>query len=100
MNAVKFFFSITFFFLFAVAAQAQTLQDITNYDNTEIISSTIDVEQTQTNLISENKNIKAVQPAESNTTRTNTTKTETNTYSFYFNHKQFLKPVYRKSAYC
>ena len=94
------FFSFSFFLFFAIAAQAQTHQGITNYDNTEITSPTIDVEQTQTNLISKDQNKKAVQPAESNTTRTNTTKTETNTYSFYFNHKQFLKPVYRKSAYC
>ena len=95
MNTVKFFFAFVLFFSCTIAAPAQTQQD-TNYDNTSLTISKIDIEQTQiTVTLEDQKN------TVSNTTSTSsTTKTEADTYVFNFNHKQFLKPIIRKRAYC
>ena len=98
MNTVKFFFA-SFFFFFTLAMNAQT-QVETNYDSTEITTPTIDVEQTQTIITLENQTSNSAKTIETNTILNNSTKTSTNTYAFSFNHKQFLKPIIRKRAYC
>ena len=102
MNA-KYFFSATFlifcffFFFFALTMNGQTQAEI-NYDNTSFTTQTIDVEQTP--IVHTLENQTNTTTIRTNTILNNTTETTTNTYVFYFNHKQFLKPVYRKSAYC
>ena len=103
MNAIKFFFAIVFFCSFNLISQAQTQQDLNNYDNKVITVSDLDVAQTQTKMTLKNQTKTAEQLSginASNTSINNISKISTSTYVFNFNHKQFFKPVIRKSAYC
>lgn len=101
MNIIKTITTLLFFVSFTFATQAQISQI-----NSTSETSTNDLEQELSNTDQENYNNTATfLPAESNITDTKTSNTntliiDTNTYAFSFNHKQFLKPVFKKSAYC
>ena len=103
MNSTKFFFLIIFFFSTQVVSYAQAeLNTISPEAGVTTTSVTEDsMEETIVAIIENN----AV-TTESNTTLstgsniTNTTSSPSNDYVFYFNHKQFMRPIVRKTALC
>ncbi len=96
MNITKIFFTLVFFFTMGLTSQAQVQNNNTDNDGATALAKKTEIKLGQieeTLAIESNTYTKA----ESNIT---TTTPKTESYAFYFNHKQFLKPVIRKSALC
>ena len=89
MNSTKSFFTLVLFFTFGFFTQTRAANTVPAIKVPAL--HTITIEQTPSRT-------KTNRPAESNTAPTKTQQTQS--YSFYFKYKQFMKPVVRKSALC
>ena len=100
MNNTNIIFTLFFFFSFGIVSQAQVENHVSN-NMDKFVPLQTSVQGDDESATESNTTTKT----ESNTT----TKTESNTtsadqvpatYVFYFNHKQFMRPILRKSALC
>ncbi|MEO1260042.1 MAG: hypothetical protein AAFZ15_14710 [Bacteroidota bacterium] len=102
MNITKIFFTLVFSFSISFVAQANNTTPATGESAEVAVNKEVKINQVEENVaIGTNTQV----PAKSNKTNIITINTETNTEQteslvFSFNHKQFLKPVFKKSALC
>jgi hypothetical protein len=98
MNNTNFFFTLVFFFSFGFVSQAQVEINVPIMEGTTFTVNNDVQELTQAEEV-----IEIESTTESNTTsntESNITTADSATYAFYFNHKQFMRPILRKSALC
>ena len=106
MSNIKFFFTFILFFAIGTAAQAQVTDTTPAQEETAVV---VKKNEIQPNQIEEGLSIEINVSNNINATPNSTTSatpagtkitTDSEAYVFYFNHKQFLKPLVRKSALC
>ena len=100
MSNTKIFFTLVFTLSFTIVLQANNTTPVAGESTEVAVNSDIKMNQVEENIAFE---INTDVPAKSNTTNITINNTETTTaqnesVAFSFNHKQFLKPVFKKSA--
>lgn len=94
MNNTNFFFTLIFFFSFAFVSQAQVEINVPIMEVTRLTANDNVLELTEV------EEVKATESNTTSNTESNITTADPATYAFYFNHKQFMRPILRKSALC
>ena len=102
MNSTKIFFTFVFSFSISFLAQANNTTPVHGESAKTVVNKEVEMNQVEENVAF---GTSTQEPAKSNKTNNITINIETETeqtesIAFLFNHKQFLKPVFKKSALC